>query len=850
METEKDTKQTLPDHVIEYIATIYAFDALCKALIEVAVDFTEGKKEKKLVISLENYLGDVWGSTLLENDIGGDSYYNRDKADLEEIVSVLISDETIKEFIDVGISTCQDTIEESFADLCEKVYSRFSQIVELVEKDTYSSTLSADLEEYDVIVTVLASGLLIRSYLEAMREKFYGQSDYPEDFLDVQKETWKGLHWLEEPRNQFILGETRQLAIMCRHIQPLSIVRGMQHVYHSLPNLLKAHIGGVDIYIDDLVAEKIEDLEYLECLLTLENEAAKNWFHSQQKTLISNRLAELLGKRIIINTPDMSEAILDAGQIPYCLSIEETLEYLESRQEGTLYLRMFQVLELFLEQVLFFSMKYPADMLTEHILSGGDDKEEDWKAIRDLQDAVEEPTDVVDLFESIMLGTYQPSHKENSDIVDYTENDTDSNSDAECDNYDNLMNFSDNDEDEGSIDLLDTNTVESIREFFADLYEEYQESRNVFYESSDFDTFIMDSTYIKQLEYVGGSDVTSYFKVEIDGDYYNTYYNYGRVYVRDQNDPVNFDADWKTEEENGEPIRARIKESEKIYLYRVSYDFIYSIMKDMIEYALSSFEDIYRDGDLIRKARELIREEWKRVGNKGWRAKSPVEINLKVYKKMFENIGTILMNLVGNLKPKHLEDLKDSLEEKTIDEQILAGVMGLAKLMYPMFILMVQSDVNSVLDEGYDMYIEIPEDTSTEDLLYTLYLALYAFGSYRTSLTEERWFSNLKSKIDAYHPLKKIEVYIQNAMEGTLESWSTLRELYTYIKYEWEEPSTYCINLKYQLLNDTDDLTDDEYDSYNAIFHAYEGSQAGLERMVRCFMALYPVVLEIEAYQM
>ena len=360
----------------------------------------------------------------------------------------------------------------------------------------------------------------------------------------------------------------------------------------------------------------------------------------------------------------------------------------------------------------------------------------------------------------------------------------------------------------------------------------------------------MDSTYIKQLEYVGGSDVTSYFKVEIDGDYYNTYYNYGRVYVRDQNDPVNFDADWKTEEENGEPIRARIKESEKIYLYRVSYDFIYSIMKDMIEYALSSFEDIYRDGDLIRKARELIREEWKRVGNKGWRAKSPVEINLKVYKKMFENIGTILMNLVGNLKPKHLEDLKDSLEEKTIDEQILAGVMGLAKLMYPMFILMVQSDVNSVLDEGYDMYIEIPEDTSTEDLLYTLYLALYAFGSYRTPLTEERWFSNLKSKIDAYHPLKKIEVYIQNAMEGTLESWSTLRELYTYIKYEWEEPSTYCINLKYQLLNDTDDLTDDEYDSYNAIFHAYEGSQAGLERMVRCFMALYPVVLEIEAYQM
>ena len=850
METEVETKQTLPDHVLEYIATIYAFDVLCNALEDAVSEATEGKKEQKLALSLSNYLGDIWNRSILANDLEEKVHIGRGQVDLEGIASALTSDEMTKEFIENGISACQDAIEESLVDISEKVYSRFSQIVELIGQDTYSSTLSVDLEEYDVTATVLACGLMMRCYLEAMREKFYGESEYPEDFLDVQKETWKGLRWLEDTVYYFNSEAIRQLSIMCRHIQPLSIVRGMQHIYHSLPNLLKAHIGGVDIYIDDLVAEKIEDLEYLECLLTLEKAEAKDWFHSQQKKLVSNRLAELLGKRLIINTPDMSEAILDAGQIPYCLSIEETLKYLESRQDETLYLRMFQVIELFLDQVLFFSMKYPADMLTEHILTGGDDKEEDWKIIRDLQDEVEEPTDVIDLFESIMLGTYQPSHKENSDIVDYTENDTITNSDAEYDNYDNLMDFSDNDEDEGFIDLLDTNTVESIREFFADLYEEYQESRNVFYESSDFDTFIMDSTYIKQLEYVGGSDVTSYFKVEIDGDYYNTYYNYGRVYVRDQNDPVNFDADWKTEEENGEPIRARIKESEKIYLYRVSYDFIYSIMKDMIEYALSSFEDIYIDGDLIRKARELIREEWRRVGNKGWRAKSPVEINLKVYKKMFENIGTILMNLVGNLKPKHLEDLKDSLEEKTIDEQILAGVMGLAKLMYPMFILMVQSDVNSVLDEGYDMYIEIPEDTSTEDLLYTLYLALYAFGSYRTPLTEERWFSNLKSKIDAYHPLKKIGVYIQNAMEGTLESWSTLRELYTYIKYEWEEPSTYCINLKCQLLNDTDDLTDDEYDSYNAIFHAYEGSQAGLERMVRCFMALYPVVLEIEAYQM
>ena len=497
METEVETKQILPDHVIEYIATLRAFDVLCNALEEAVSEATEGKKEQKLALSISNYLGNVWDSTLSDNDLWDYAYGDRGKEELEAIACTLTSDEAVNEFIDNGISACQTAIKLSFINICEDVYSRFSQIVELIGQDTYTSTLSVDLEEYDVTVTVLACGLLIRSYLEARREKFYGESEYPEDFLDVQKETWKELRWLEDTEHDFNAEGIRELAIMCRHIQPLSIVRGMQHVYHSLPNLLKAHIGGVDIYIDDLVAEKIEDLEYLECLLTLENEAAKNWFHSQQKTLISNRLAELLGKRIIINTPDMSEAILDAGQIPYCLSIEETLEYLESRQEGTLYLRMFQVLELFLEQVLFFSMKYPADMLTEHILSGGDDKEEDWKTIRDLQDAVEEPTDVVDLFESIMLGTYQPSHKENSDIVDYTENDTDSNSDAECDNYDNLMDFSDNDEDEGSIDLLDTNTVESIREFFAALYEEYQESRNVFFESSDFDTFIMDSTYIK-----------------------------------------------------------------------------------------------------------------------------------------------------------------------------------------------------------------------------------------------------------------------------------------------------------------------------------------------------------------
>ena len=838
METEKDTKQTMPDHVLEYIATLCAFDAICNALIEAAENITEGKKEKMLVISLENYLGDVWGSTLYEADLMDYSYDDQGKSDLEGIASDLISDETTKELIDIGISTCQDAIEESFIAICRKVYSRFSQIVELIGKDTYSSTLSGDLEEYDVTVAVLACGLLMRSYLEAMREKFYGESEYPQDFLDVQKETWKRLRWLEDIKHEFTSEAIRELAIMCRHIQPLSIVRGMQHIYHSLPNLLKAHIGGADIYIDDLVAEKIEDLEYLECLLTLEKAEAKDWFRSQQKRLISNRLAELLEKRIIINDPNMSEGILEAGKIPYCLSIEDIMEYLQRRREGTLYLRMFQVLELFLEQVLFFSMKYPADMLTEHILVGGDDKEEDWKVIRDLQDAVEEYTDVIDLFESLILGIYTPSDTEEDSVIDST---TDSSDDFLTDS--GII-------DKNSLVLLDLDTVEHTRKFFTDLYKKYQESRNESYESSDFDTFIMDSTYIKEYKYIDSSDFSSYYKVEIDGDYYNTYYNYGRVYVRDQNDPVNFDADWKTEQEKGESIRTRIKESEKIYLCRVSYDFIYSIMKDMIEYALSYFEDIYIDEDLICRARELIREEWKRVGNTGWRAKRPVEINLKAYKKMFENIGTILMNLVGKLKPKYLEDLRISLEEKAGDEQILLGVMGLAKLMYPMFILMVQSDVNSVLDEGYDMYVEVPNDARTEDLLYALHLALYTFWDYRSPLTEEKWFSDLKSEVDACHPLMKLDVYIQNAMEGTLESWSTLRELFTYIKYEWEEPSTYCINLKYQLLNDTDHLTDDEYDSYNAIFHAYEGSQAGLERMVRCFMALYPVVLQIEADQM
>ena len=634
METEVETKQILPDHVIEYIATLRAFDVLCNALEEAVSEATEGKKEQKLALSISNYLGNVWDSTLSDNDLWDYAYGDRGKEELEAIACTLTSDEAVNEFIDNGISACQTAIKLSFINICEDVYSRFSQIVELIGQDTYTSTLSVDLEEYDVTVTVLACGLLIRSYLEAMREKFYGESEYPEDFLDVQKETWKGLHWLEEPRNQFILGEARQLAIMCRHIQPLSIVRGMQHVYHSLPNLLKAHIGGVDIYIDDLVAEKIEDLEYLECLLTLENKEAKNWFHSQQKRLISNRLAELLGKRIIINTPDMSEAILDAGQIPYCLSIEETLEYLESRQEGTLYLRMFQVLELFLEHVLFFSMKYPADMLTEHILSGGDDKEEDWKVIRELQDAVEEEAHLGEILESIILGTYEPSSTE-----DETSTQLDDDPDAlEEDDFDM------SEDEEEPIDLLSTDKLSEIRDFFRDVYLYYQSDRMDNYDGTMFDVFIADGDYIKEMEFIDNVDWYAKYQVVIDGDYYNSYYNYDRAYLTDKDDPINYDTEWTLEAEDGEPIRNRVKQCEAVYLYRSSHDFIHSTMKDMIEYSLDYFSD--SDRPFIEEAKYKIREEWKRVGTDKWKEDKPFKINLKAYKTIYQNIGIILLNVV------------------------------------------------------------------------------------------------------------------------------------------------------------------------------------------------------------
>lgn len=833
METEKDTKQIMPDHVLEYIATIFAFDTLFNTLLYAVEGRTQCKKDKSVVRFLSNMIGGVWFKVLFANHLDQYAYNDLDQVDLEGIASTLTSDETTKEFIDIGISTYQKAIKETFVDICEYIYSRFSQIVELIGQDTYSSTLFVDLEEYDVTVTVLTCGLLMCSYFEVMREKFYGESEYPEDFLDVQKETWEGLCWLEEPEYDFNAEAIRQLAIMCRHIQPLSIVRGMQYVYHSLPNLLKAHIGGVDIYIDDLVAEKIEDLEYLECLLTLENEEAKNWFHSQQKTLISNRLAKLLGKRIIINTPDMSEAILEAGQIPYCLSIEETLEYLQSQQDEILYLRMFQILELFLEHVLFFSMKYPADMLTEHILSGGDDKEEDWEAIRALQDTVEDEAHLGEILESIILGTYEPSSTEDETSTQLDDPDA-----LEEDDFDM------SEDEEEPIDLLSTEKLNEIRDFFRDVYLYYQSDRMDNYDGTMFDVFIADGDYIKEMEFIDNVDWYAKYQVVIDGDYYNSYYNYDRAYLTDKDDPINYDTEWTLEAEDGEPIRNRVKQCEAVYLYRSSHDFIHSTMKDMIEYSLDYFSD--SDRPFIEEAKYKIREEWKRVGTDKWKEDKPFKINLKAYKTIYQNIGIILLNVVDAVIDSYRDYYSEYLEENSESEIILAGMVGLAKLMYPMFIIMVQSDVNSVLDEGYDMYTELHEDVTVEDMLYILHLAVKAFVNHRVQLTEKEWFFDVRSHIDESVTLEHIEDRIQQARKGSIQTWNELRATYMCMKKNWKEPDAYWKTLKDQLFNDTKDMSHSEYESYRTIFHTYENSLRGLERIVRCYIALYPVVLHAE----
>ena len=835
METEKDTKQILPDNLVDYLSTILAFDTLCNAVMGAVDGAAKGKKEHNIMCFLSKHLGNVFDHILVTSNLLKNPYNTKGQYNLEAIGETLASDELQLEFvISEGIFSCQEKILEAFRELTINIYPRFSNIVDVILLDAYSSTLANDLEDYDGIIMILTCCLLMHSYLSSMVEKFYGQSEYPEDFLSVQREVWNGLNWLEDIMFYFSDEMITNLAIMCRHIQPLSIVRGMQHIYRSLPNLLKAHIGGVDIYIDDIIAEKIEELDYLECLLTLEKEESKNWFPSHMTPLISNRLIKLIGKRMITENPKMSDAILEMGNIPYCLSFKETLEYLQSSQNGTLYLKMFQTLEFFLEQVLFFSMKYPADRLTKCILEAGYNTEEDWKTIRALQDTVEEETHLGEIFEDIILGTYEPSSKEDERSVQ-SDDDPDA---LEEDDFDM------SEDEEEPIDLLSTDKLSEIRDFFRDVYLYYQSDRMDNYDGTMFDVFIADGDYIKEMEFIDNVDWYAKYQVVIDGDYYNSYYNYDRAYLTDKDDPINYDTEWTLEAEDGEPIRNRVKQCEAVYLYRSSHDFIHSTMKDMIEYSLDYFAD--SDRPFIEEAKYKIREEWKRVGTGKWKEDKPFKVNLKAYKTMYQNIGTILLNVVDALNSSRTFEYSDYLEDGSEKEVFLAGMVGLAKLMYPMFIMMVQSDVNSVLDEGYDIYTELPEDVTVEDMLYILHLAVKAFVNLRVQLTEKEWFSHEESHINEAVPLEHIEDCIQKARKGTIQTWNDLKATYICIKKHWIEPDVYWKTLKDQLFNDTKDMSHSEYESYQTIFHTYENSLRGLERIVRCYIALYPVVLRAE----
>ena len=497
---------------------------------------------------------------------------------------------------------------------------------------------------------------------------------------------------------------------------------------------------------------------------------------------------------------------------------------------------MFQVLELFLEQVLFFSMKYPADMLTEHILAGGEDKEEDWKVIRDLQDAVEEEAHLGEILESIILGTYEPSSTE-----DETSTQLDDDPDAlEEDDFDM------SEDEEEPIDLLSTDKLSEIRDFFRDVYLYYQSDRMDNYDGTMFDVFIADGDYIKEMEFIDNVDWYAKYQVVIDGDYYNSYYNYDRAYLTDKDDPINYDTEWTLEAEDGEPIRNRVKQCEAVYLYRSSHDFIHSTMKDMIEYSLDYFSD--SDRPFIEEAKYKIREEWKRVGTGKWKEDKPFKVNLKAYKTMYQNIGTILLNVVDAVIGSGISDFdySDYLEDNLESEIILSGMVGLAKLMYPMFIMMVQSDVNSVLDEGYDIYTELHEDVTVEDMLYILHLAVKAFVNHRVQLTEKEWFFDVRSHIDESVTLEHIEDRIQQARKGSIQTWNELRATYMCMKKNWKEPDAYWKTLKDQLFNDTKDMSHSKYESYRTIFHTYENSLRGLERVVRCYMALYPVILYFE----
>ena len=131
-------------------------------------------------------------------------------------------------------------------------------------------------------------------------------------------------------------------------------------------------------------------------------------------------------------------------------------------------------------------------------------------------------------------------------------------------------------------------------------------------------------------------------------------------------------------------------------------------------------------------------------------------------------------------------------------------------------------------------------------MLYILHLALKAFVNRRVQLTEKEWFFDVRSHIDESVPLEHIDDRIQQARKGSIQTWSELRATYMCMKKHWKEPDAYWKTLKNQLLNDTKDMSPSEYESYRTIFHTYENSLRGLERIVRCYIALYPVVLRAE----
>ena len=121
-----------------------------------------------------------------------------------------------------------------------------------------------------------------------------------------------------------------------------------------------------------------------------------------------------------------------------------------------------------------------------------------------------------------------------------------------------------------------------------------------------------------------------------------------------------------------------------------------------------------------------------------------------------------------------------------------------------------------------------------------------AFANHRVPITENEWFLSEESCIDETIPIEHIEEHIRYAFHGFVQDWNTIRDTYRCIKQEWEEPEEYCTTLRDQLHDDTDHMTDSEYDSYRTVFQTYENSLRGMLRLLRCYMAIYPVVLYIE----